>query len=716
MPIHKSDLLQTGIAASFNLLVLAVPLFFTLNTEELFEFNKMVLTYALTLIILALWAARMVLHKSIIFRKTSLDIPILLFVLSQLLSTLFSIHPYTSFLGYYSRFHGGLLSTFTYVGLYYAFVSNLELKHLKGFFITLIGTATVVSIYGILEHFGYSFSCYMASGWKDFDTACWIQDVKNRVFASFGQPNWMAAYLITLLPLSIFLTQVTEKKYTKVAGIVVTTLLFMALLFTRSRSGFLGLAIGLAVYGGLLLYIWSRKDGIRFDNLFSKLKTLSLLGAIFIILSLIYETPFTPSLGALLRRTSSATPPTQTAPAASGPVNRLDVGGTDSADIRKIVWTGAYKVWQRYPIFGSGVETFAYSYYLDRPQEHNNVSEWDFLYNKAHNEFLNFLATTGIVGLLAYCGLLLSFLLFTIKRLRQAILLDKHKRALFYSSLIAGVAALTVSNFFGFSTVMVAILLFLYFALSEFFEAPLLKPTTMNSQLSSWQYTTLSIITFLCLIGAFKIYNYWSADVAYTRGRILLDQGQIDFGLLEMSKAITRNPQEALFYDTLADQYSNYALQFANMGEATDAAELKRRALETSNLVLQLNPHQINYYKTRARILINLSQLDPSLLEEAKQILNTAQQLAPTDAKIMYNLGLIELWTGNDAVGEEKLRQTIVLKPNYEAARWQLAQQYEKKKKTAEAIAEIEYILNNINPDNQLAKDRLASLSATPQR
>ena len=712
MQPHKTDHFQLAITGFFNILVLTVPLFFTLNTEELFEFNKMVLTYFITIIIVALWVARMVLHKSFIFRPTKLDIPILLFVLSQLLSTLFSIHPYTSLLGYYTRFHGGLLSTFSYVALYYAFVSNIELKQLKGFFLTLFGSASIVSIYAILEHFGHSTSCFLASQGQIFDTSCWIQDVKNRVFATFGQPNWLAAYLITLIPLGLFLTYAAQKTYTKWFGIIATALLFMALIFTRSRSGILGLGVGLVVFAALFFYIAWDKDHFKTVKTYSRSWILWVLFGVFASITLIFGTPFTPDYTSFIQTPQS--PPTTTAPevSAPAPVNRLDIGGTDSGDIRKIVWEGALQVWKRYPILGSGVETFAYSYYQDRPQEHNLVSEWDFLYNKAHNEFLNYLATTGAVGLITYCALLLAFIFYTLRRIKHAIRLDKHRRALFYSSLIAGVVALTVSNFFGFSTVMVAILLFIYFALSEIFEAPLLPATTTSHQLTSWQYTAVVIIGVLSLIGVYKTYAYWTADMSYTRGKALLEQGELELGLEELSVAINKNKEEALFYDTLADQYAVYALHFANAGQATQAAELTRRSLEASDVVLDLNPRQINYYKTRARILINLSQLDPRLLPQARIILQQALILAPTDAKLMYNLGLIEFWTGNSEEGIARLQETIALKPNYESARWQLAQEYERQGKNQEAITELTYILQSINPNNQLAADKLASLSA----
>ena len=75
---------------------------------------------------------------------------------------------------------------------------------------------------------------------------------------------------------------------------------------------------------------------------------------------------------------------------------------SESIDIRKIVWKGAVNLGLQYPLFGTGVETFAYSYYFVRPVEHNLTSEWDYLYNKAHNEYLNFFATTGVAGLATY--------------------------------------------------------------------------------------------------------------------------------------------------------------------------------------------------------------------------------------------------------------------------------------------------------------------------
>src|SRR3989344_8817544 len=104
------NFLQKTINYLFGVLVFIIPFVFYHKTSELFEFNKMVTVYIFTVIICGLWGVRMILERKIIFRRTILDIPIVIFLSSLFLSVLTSIDSRTSIYGYYSRFHGGLLS------------------------------------------------------------------------------------------------------------------------------------------------------------------------------------------------------------------------------------------------------------------------------------------------------------------------------------------------------------------------------------------------------------------------------------------------------------------------------------------------------------------------------------------------------------------------------------------------------------------------------
>src|SRR3990167_4285912 len=120
---------------SFYALFLLVPLVVVGDTSELFEFNKMWVAFGLGIVIAASWAIKSILEGQIKIQKTPLDIPILLFFASQILSTIFSWDRHVSIWGYYTRFNGGLLSTILYIFLYYAFVNNFTQlgQSVKGF-------------------------------------------------------------------------------------------------------------------------------------------------------------------------------------------------------------------------------------------------------------------------------------------------------------------------------------------------------------------------------------------------------------------------------------------------------------------------------------------------------------------------------------------------------------------------------------------------------
>src|SRR3989344_4532160 len=358
----------------FYTLFFATPLLFnpsrTLPSFELFEWNKMMFVYALTSLIFSSWIAKMILQRKILIQRTPFNLPLLLFLLSQGLSTLFSIDPHVSIFGYYSRFHGGLLSTFTYVLLYFAFVSNREVIKINKLLSFALASGALVATYGILEKFG-------------IDAQMWVQDVRARVFSTLGQPNWLAAYLEILLPISIqqfisFSSDRSESRSFLKKGLLqrissfpvfwlLTIIFYICILLTKSRSGFLGFWVANALLTTILL--------VKLKTQFKKLIPFFLiLNCSFLILNFFIRTPFSQynTVASINLFTKQAPVEEAAIPAGS---SVIDVGITDSAEIRKIVWEGAGKIIQAYPLFGTGPETFAYAYYRYRPVAHNLTSE-----------------------------------------------------------------------------------------------------------------------------------------------------------------------------------------------------------------------------------------------------------------------------------------------------------------------------------------------------
>jgi Flp pilus assembly protein TadD/O-antigen ligase len=672
-------ILQRLIGFFFSALFFFVPLFFTPFNSELFEFNKIILVYGLTVLIVGAWLGRMLLGKRIIFKRTPLDIPLILFLISQLAATVFSIDPHTSLWGYYSRFNGGLLSTISYLLLYWAFVSNCQVRDVQKVIQASFLAGLIVSLYGILEHFGHSFSCLLFEG--RFTTDCWVQDVQARVFATLGQPNWLAAYLAILIPLAIFYLLQAKNKRSLAYYLLLATSYFACLLFTGSRSGFLGLILALAVFWSPAFF-YCRKQTKTFLKLFF------MLNAIYLILIVLFSSPFA-QINQYLPFQSK---PITTSVSAG---TQLETGGTESGKIRQIVWQGAWEIFRHYPLFGTGVETFAYSYYNFRPVTHNNVSEWDFLYNKAHNEYLNYLSTTGIFGLGAY---LLFISVFVFLSIRQFQIPNSKFQTL---ALFSGWLSILVSNFFGFSVVLIS----LYFYLIPAFVFVLSSPTVATHP-QPLPLTLKRKVLFLVLLLAtgyllLATINLWRADFFYSRGQKYGKQNQYVLAYQNINKAVNLSPQEPIFLNELSSITANLALLAASQKEATTAGELIEMATSTSDAALKISPANLNLWKTRVRVFYLLSSLDPQFSNEAVSSLEKAVTLAPTDPKLVYNLGLLLARNGQNQEALEKIQKAIELKPNYEEARNTLAIFYEDLGQKDKAIEQLRLILQNkgTNPE-----------------
>ena len=446
-------LMQSIIVYTLYALSALVPLVFTTLNSELFEFPKFILLLSGTLIITLAWAIHIYKTRDFkIFKPSAMSYALLAILLTQALATIFSIHPYTSFWGYYSRFHQGLLTTICYTIIYFASLKWLDNKSTQKLIKISVITSFLIGLFAVAEHFG-------------IDKKFWIQDVQNRVFSTLGQPNWLAAYVIPNIFLSFYLSKLFKSKST--IYYLLSTILFIALLFTKSRSGFLAFSFSYLTYWLLLARQFS----------FAKIKHSLLLTSIVLLLtSSVIGTPYTPPLSSLLLPTTSAG-------------TALESGGTESGDIRKIVWTGAIKLIQRYPLLGTGPETFAYTYYWVRPLAHNLTSEWDFLYNKAHNEYLNIATGAGIIGLLAYLAwhfAIFSTSLTIIPHTKKVAQDQDDALRHLYPVLGACVVAFFITNFFGFSVIPVYLTIIFISIL----------PTTIQNNSFSTIYHLPSTINF----------------------------------------------------------------------------------------------------------------------------------------------------------------------------------------------------------------------------
>lgn len=715
----------------------------TSNTSELFEFNKMVFIYILTVSIVFVWILKMILHRSIILKKTFLDIPVLLFLIVIGCSTFFSIDVHTSLFGYYGRFNGGVFSLLSYILLFYAFVSNISFQDLHKLLKVSIVSSVVVLLWGLPGRFGHDLSCFLFMG--QWNNSCWTNQFhpEVRMFSTLGQPNWLGAYLAIHLCFGMFFlmkssrpqssdSNIKQKGYVNkkitASSIQWNTVLwyfyvlavFIGILWTRSRSSLIAALIAI----GGIVFLWF--VSIYKQNTLHFLVKKSILWLCIVMIPLfIFKTGIS-SIDAIIdlpKKLFVTQQSSQTEIQQQKPDENIII--TESFDIRKIVWEGALLLGKKFPLFGTGPETFAYSYYFVRPATHNYVSEWDYLYNKAHNEFLNYLSTTGFAGLVSY-GIMIGFVFFALIKLFFSFLYRSLKPSpqnnaqmetyLLSISLFFALISIHFTNFFGFATTTINLFLFLIpaFFILQFEQSEKEKQLTTtdlnNAQLFGITFSVIAYI--LILIGCFR---YWFADTLYASADIYVKQGDYQSAAKILQSAIEINPDH-VYMDKYSYILANVAALIAYQKKDTLPVQFINESIKYNDLSLKESSKNVLYWKTKAKntYLFYQVSLNSQYLKNGIDALNKAFEFAPSDPKIPYSKSVFySLLFDDEKNSREKnlfqklsldsIEESIRLKNNYRDSyflKGQLLKKYQNKKEAKQAF---QYILEHINKEDSEA-------------
>ncbi len=256
-----------------------------------------------------------------------------------------------------------------------------------------------------------------------------------------------------------------------------------------------------------------------------------------------------------------------------------------------------------------------------------------------------------------------------------------------------------------------------------------------NTALSFLQKLDIFVILIITVYLFIGLINFWLADQAFALGSNLSHSGAYEQAYLNLRESVQRVGFEPTYKDELASNDSILAISLLSSlpqdekqasSTATLAQNLAREAIISTTQTTTEHPNNVVFLKTKVRVFYTLSQVDPKYLSFALDAIKKAQQLAPTDANISYNLGLLYGQSGDTKSAIEALQNTIKLKPNYANAYFALGlfyrqlatndkgtivnSDYEQK-----AIAQMEYILKNLDPNNQDAKAALNQWSGRTQ-
>lgn len=529
------------------ILVFVTPLIYLKSANELFEFPKMYFVYFVGLFL------GFIFLKQVLIREKGLVVPnrlSLLFVVAFILSTIFSSHLHTSVWGYFSRFNGGLVSVMVLFLIYLA-VLNIRSKNLefeKKILLACFATVILVSFLSILQHFGFG------GGWEE--------DVTIRAFSTFGQPNWLAAFLAMQLPLvyAYFLRNSGKARF--LYGFLVLWS-FAGLWFTYSLSGLLALFVGLIACVLLHKSFFTRRIvTYSFELVFLGTGLCVLTPGIFAtkIHDAVRSLHSSGSEVILMTALAAETPLIDTTP--------TDFKLADSGFIRTELWRGTLDLITSSPkifIIGVGPETFPYAFQDFRPTRLNYSSEWNYILNKPHNYYLELWSQNGLFGLLAH-----SAILFWVVKKRHGL----------YTPVFI---SLGVSNFFGWPTVSTTLLFWIFLAFLPQENAR--KINFLKMSVVKRKIVLITTTSILAIV-SYTASTQFLADVFSYRAEKAYDKGYVEEALKFSNVATNLNKKEPFYFR----QKAKILIITSSGISGENMAGMKKEALEDMLYSKNLNP------------------------------------------------------------------------------------------------------------------------------
>ncbi|MFZ4631977.1 MAG: oligosaccharide repeat unit polymerase [Patescibacteria group bacterium] len=425
-------------------IIFIVPLYFSLlfPTENIFELSKSVIFKILLYLILFLSLIKLAFYYSDGIFKNIKNSKVLIklnkhhlipgiFILGLGVSLFFSINLAQSFFGSY-RSQAGYLNYLAYFIWFVLLVFNIKTinneinadnkkesiqKKIQHILITITLSGFLVAVYGILQILGIDF-------------LIWQEDpmLTLRAVSTFGQPNFLASWLLLIIPISAYLVYESKNFLIRFFYLLVFFAQLACLISTSSRGAFVALAIA-----ALLLGVY-----------FIKSINLKRVNKIFIGLALLVIF-FLGIIGFNL--------------VSPGRLNSLKSFNEGSLAARINYYSAAVEAIGLSPVFGYGLENSEQVFIKYYRSDWGIYAKVGTSTDRAHNLILDILMTVGFYGLILF-GLLYYYLF----RLAKENI--KEKKSPYLSiAILFGAFAYLISLMFNFSLVAGEIYFWLFLAL-----------------------------------------------------------------------------------------------------------------------------------------------------------------------------------------------------------------------------------------------------------
>ena len=652
---------------SIYLLVFLIPLFWLPFSFEVFEFNKQYLMFFLTILALFFWLARTVLvDKEIRFKKSPLDIPILVFLFLAILGTIFSVDKFSSIFGFYGRFSDGLIGLLS-MGIFYFLVTNNVVVQKEKVQVRdcEIPLDRIIKIF-LWSVFFVALSAYLSvfGVWSRIDgllggKLSLPQVLLQRTFnPATGSMEGLAVFLAVIL---VFLVGriISKGKGRKNIDILFSLAILFLLVLIDFNPAWLIIALSLILF--LIIILWKR----IFKEDVNKL----LLPIILVILAGVFFIVNTSQIQFYLLKTQLPQEQvlSQTESWAVG-----FKGATDN------IKTG---------FLGSGVGTFNYDFAKFKSESFNDNLLWQIRFDRPGNNMAEILGTMGFLGLLSWFILIGFFLMISY------LFLQKNQSGV---PLLMAFLACFAAQFFFYQNTILAFSFWLILSLSVVnWQKPLnekVKSFKDFPELSLVISSVLIVLGIIFVVFLFYAGKFYWADMNYASA-----YGVERTKVLE--KSVDLNPYQPQYKILLARDYLTKILAVANVtaGEQDEAtlSDNVQKAIAYSKEATDISPNRVAVWETLGMIYRDIQGIATGALDWSIKSFEKAITLEPTNPVLHTELGKLYFSAGDTEKARQELEKAKQLKPDYIESSIQMALMYEVEGNIAGAVSEMEKLVNN---------------------
>ncbi len=330
----------------------------------------------------------------------------------------------------------------------------------------------------------------------------------------------------------------------------------------------------------------------------------------------------------------------------------------ESISGRLITWQLSWDAFKEKPIFGWGFENFRIPF--DRHYDPRLLANdmkgtyWD----KPHNIILEYLTTTGVVGLLAYLGIFVAVLYVLIK--------NKKNSANFYEFplIFALLISYFVQNLFIFDTISAYLMFFLILAfIDSYSNNSITNNIVTNSNnsktnnISTKQKFVLGTLLAISLIPVYYNYQIFKgANYEYWGANYFLNQLN-ESSLISFSRALaTPTP----YIDDIRKNFANTVKQAYQQGIIyQNLPDLQDKLADQLRLTIKRHPQGFLNYINLAEFENIFYKFNLDYLKEAELLSLKALELSPKRQQTFYVLGKTKLLEG-DITGAYKAFEEAV--------------------------------------------------------